>query len=151
MLNDLLASWEENKVRQFILLTAHGYDPHLDALSTVMTEHSQVRVVDVLSTGIADLLEGQSGPLRGDEVDTSLLQYIAPHLVDDNIQDFTMSADEVRRYRRGTVRIPRHSPGVLCRPSLANARKGQAIYQRIYERVQARVLARDVEREVTAE
>ena len=151
MLNDLLASWEQNRVRQFILLTAHGFDPHLDALSTVMTERSEVRVVDILSTGIGDLLEGQVAPLRGDEVDTSLLLYIAPHLVDKDIQDYTMSTDEVRRYRRGSFKLARTAPGVVCRPSLATAQKGQAIYQRIYERVQTRVLARDVEREVAQE
>ncbi len=148
VLNDLLDSWECNKVSQFILLTAHGYDPHLDALSTVMTVQSEVRVVDILSTGISDILEGQPGPLRGDEADTSLLLYIAPSLVDPQMQDYTMSAEEVRRYRRGTVKLPRNSDGVACRPTLATAEKGRAIYQRIYERVANRVFARDVAQEI---
>jgi creatinine amidohydrolase len=148
VLNDLLASWECYKVRQFILLTAHGYDPHLDALSTVMTGNSEVRVVDILSTGISDLLDGQPAPLRGDEVDTSLLLYIAPTLVDPNIQDYRMSTDEARRYRRGTIKLPKDANGVACRPSLATPEKGQRIYQRIYERIAARVFARDVAQEI---
>jgi creatinine amidohydrolase len=151
MLNDLLASWEHNRVRKFILLTAHGYDPHLDALSMVMTERSEVRVVDILSTGISDLLEGQSAPLRGDEADTSLLLYIAPSLVDEHIQDYTMSNDEVRRYRRGSIKLVKGAGGVDCRPTLATAEKGRVIYQRIYDRVASRVFARDVAQEIAEE
>src|SRR3712207_3262152 len=32
MLNDLIGTWEEGGVREFILLTAHRYDPHQEAL-----------------------------------------------------------------------------------------------------------------------
>ena len=37
MLNDLLNTWESTGLREFILLTAHEHDPHLEALSTVIT------------------------------------------------------------------------------------------------------------------
>src|SRR5919197_1214400 len=37
MLNDLIDSWEAHGFREFILLTAHEHDPHLEALSTVVT------------------------------------------------------------------------------------------------------------------
>jgi creatinine amidohydrolase len=148
LLNDLLATWERSRVEKFILLTAHGSDSHLDALSTVLTERSEVRVVDLFATGITDLLEGQAAPLRGDEADTSLLLHIAPHLVDSKMQDFTMPREEVRQYRRGGP-TPSHVAAVgLCRPSLASAEKGERIYNRILERVSARVFARDVALEV---
>ncbi|MEO7648294.1 MAG: creatininase family protein, partial [Gemmatimonadaceae bacterium] len=59
MLNDLLDSWEASGVREFILLTAHGHDPHQEALATVITAQARVRVVDAFGVNISDLLEGQ--------------------------------------------------------------------------------------------
>jgi creatinine amidohydrolase len=78
--------------------------------------------------------------MHGDEVDTSLLLYIAPELVKmDEAQDYMMSREELRRYRRGAVRIPSSSAGSIGRPSLASAAKGQALYERIYGRIRDRV------------
>ena len=58
--------------------------------------------------------EGQSEPMHGDEVDTSLLLYIAPEMVDMTLaQDYMMSRDELRRYRRGWLRVPKASPGSI--------------------------------------
>ena len=37
MLNELVDAWEAGGVREFILLTAHENDPHLEALETVIT------------------------------------------------------------------------------------------------------------------
>src|SRR5207302_4440390 len=34
-MNDLLGSWEQTGVDAFIILTAHGHDPHQEALSTL--------------------------------------------------------------------------------------------------------------------
>src|SRR5207249_1501923 len=34
-MNDLLGAWEEAGVESFIILTAHGHDPHQEALSTL--------------------------------------------------------------------------------------------------------------------
>ena len=47
LLNDLIDSWEATGVREFILLTAHEHDPHLEALSTVITSGARVRVVEI--------------------------------------------------------------------------------------------------------
>ncbi|HEY9229944.1 MAG TPA: creatininase family protein [Gemmatimonadaceae bacterium] len=148
MLNDLLDTWESTGIREFILLTAHEHDPHLEAMSTVITTEARVRVVDIFGLGFDDLLEGQTEPMHGDEVDTSLLLYIAPHLVDMGMaQDYMMSRDELRRYRRGWLRVPKASPGSIGRPTLATPEKGRALYERIYERVRTRVfMAREGER-----
>src|SRR4051812_12317942 len=78
MLNDLLNTWEMTGVREFILLTAHEHDPHQEALATVITTQARVRVVDILSMNFGTLLEGQAEPMHGDEVDTSLMLFIAP-------------------------------------------------------------------------
>lgn len=139
-LNDLLASWEATGIREFILLTAHEHDPHLEALSTVITSEARVRVVDIFGVSFSDLLQGQSEPMHGDEVDTSLLLYIAPELVDMSLAtDYMMSRDELRRYRRGWLKVPKTSPGSIGRPTLATAEKGRAIYERLYTKIRERV------------
>ena len=140
MLNDLLDTWESTGVKEFILLTAHEHDPHQEALATVITTAARVRVVDIFAVDFRSLLEGQSEPMHGDEVDTSLLLYLAPHLVDMTLaEDYMMSRDELRRYRRGWLRIPAGSSGSIGRPTLGTADKGAAIYARIREKVRARV------------
>jgi creatinine amidohydrolase len=140
MLNDLADAWESTGIREFILLTAHEHDPHLEALSTIITSGARVRVVDIFGIDIGDLLEGQTEPMHGDEVDTSLLLHIAPELVDMELaRDYMMSREELRRYRRGWLRVPRSSQGSIGRPSLASAEKGRLLYERIKGRIRDRV------------
>ncbi len=140
MLNDLLSSWEASGVREFILLTAHGHDPHQEALATVITNEARVRVVDIFAVNLADLLEGQTEPMHGDEVDTSIMLYIAPHLVQmEHAEDYMMSRDALRRYRRGWLRVPKGSAGSIGRPSLATPDKGKALYDRIRSRISERI------------
>jgi creatinine amidohydrolase len=142
MLNDLVDSWEATGIREFILLTAHEHDPHLEALSTLITREARIRVVDIFGVNFRELLEGQDEPMHGDEVDTSLLLYIAPELVDmSRAQDYMMSRDELRRYRRGWLKVPRASAGSIGRPTLASATKGRAIYECIYAKIRDRVFA----------
>jgi creatinine amidohydrolase len=139
-LNDLVDTWEATGINEFILLTAHEHDPHLEALATVITSGARVRAVDIFGMNLSDLLESQSEPMHGDEVDTSLILYLAPELVRmDLAQDYMMSRDELRRYRRGWLKIPKGSPGCIGRPSLASAEKGRLIYERIHSRVRERV------------
>ena len=140
MLNDLLASWESTGFREFVLLTAHGHDPHQEALATVITAQARVRVVDIFGVDVSDLLEGQREPMHGDEVDTSLMLYLAPNLVRLELaQDYMMSREELRRYRRGWLRVPKGSPGSIGRPTLASAAKGEALYERIRRRISDRI------------
>jgi creatinine amidohydrolase len=139
-LNDLIDTWEATGIREFILLTAHEHDPHLEALSTVITSGARVRVVDIFAMDLGDILEGQTEPMHGDEVDTSLILHLAPELVRMELaQDYMMSRDELRRYRRGWLKIRRGSPGSIGRPSLATAEKGKVLFERIYNRVRERV------------
>jgi creatinine amidohydrolase len=137
LLNDLLASWETTGIREFILLTAHTNDAHQEALATVITAEARVRVVDIFAMHFADLLTGQSAALHGDEVDTSLLLYLAPDLVNMRLaQDYyTVSPDDHRRHRRGHS-TPNPTMG---RPSLASAETGRALYTRIRERIARRI------------
>jgi creatinine amidohydrolase len=139
-LNDLLDAWEDTGIYEFVLLTAHRHDPHQEALATVITTEARVRVVDIFAVDVADLLEGQTGPMHGDEVDTSIMLHLAPQLVHMELaQDYMMSPDELRRYRRGTLRVPKGSSGSIGRPTLATAAKGRAIYERIRSRIGDRI------------
>ena len=140
MLNDLLDSWELTGVHEFILLTAHGHDPHQEAMATVITHEARVRVVDIFAMRLDDLLEGQSEAMHGDEVDTSIMLYLAPHLVRMELaQDYMMSREQLRRYRRGWLRVPKGSPGSIGRPTLATAEKGQRLYERIRSKIAERI------------
>ena len=141
LLNDLIGAWEDGGVREFILLTAHRYDPHQEALATVITARARIRAVDIFAVDIADLLEGQAEPMHGDEVDTSLLLYIAPDLVHmEAAEDYMVSREVLRRFRRGQGRLPLGSPGSVGRPQLASPEKGRLIYERILDRIAERVL-----------
>ena len=140
MLNDLLDTWETSGFREFILLTAHDYDAHQEALDTVITRTARVRVVDIYAMNISDLLAGQPFHLHGGEADTSLMLYLAPELVHmEFARDFEVPSDDRRRYRRGNVRVPKDSAGSVGRPTLATAEKGEAIYARIRARIRERI------------
>jgi creatinine amidohydrolase len=141
MLNDLIGAWEAGGVREFILLTAHRYDPHQEALATVITAGARVRVVDVFAVDVADLLDGQVEPMHGDEVDTSLLLHIAPQLVNmAAAQDYMVSREALRRFWRGRLAFPPGSPGSVGHARMASTEKGERIYGRILERISDRVL-----------
>jgi creatinine amidohydrolase len=140
MLNDLLASWEATGVKEFILLTAHGHDPHQEALATVITAGARVRVVDIFNVNLTELLEGQTEAMHGDEVDTSIMLHLCPDMVHQELsQDYMMSREQLRRYRRGNLKVPAGSAGSLGRPSLASAEKGRILYEYIRSRISDRI------------
>lgn len=139
-LNDLLDSWESSGIREFILLTAHDYDPHLDALATVVTSGARVRVVNLFDLDLSDLLQGRSEPCHGGEADTSLLLFLAPDLVRmDLAQEYTMATSDQRRYRKGWLKVPKSSAGSVGSPNLATAEKGRLLFGRIHDKVRERV------------
>ncbi len=141
LLNDLVAAWETSGVEELILVTAHAFDPHQEALATVVTARARVRVVDLFAVHLTDLLHGQVEAMHGDEVDTSLLLYLAPELVRlDAAQDYMVERTALRRFRRGTGQVARGPSGSLGRPTIASAETGQLLYERILERVATRVL-----------
>jgi creatinine amidohydrolase len=140
MLNDLIATWEASGIREFILVTAHGHDPHQEALATVVTAGARVRVVDIFGVNLSDLLEGQREAMHGDEVDTSLMLFLAPEMVHIELaRDYMMSRELLRRYRRGKLRIPNASNGSIGMPSLASAEKGRILYELIWSLISDRI------------
>jgi len=145
-MNDLLGAWEEAGVDTFIILTAHGHDPHQEALSTLRTRRARIFTVDVFALDFTSQLEDADGPMHGSELDTSLLLYLDPALVRmERARDFVLSESERSRYGRGNIgKLPVHSPGSVGRPTIATREKGERLYKMIYERIATRVLGAPV-------
>ena len=143
-MNDLLSSWEKGGVREFVILTAHGHDPHQEALSTLRTREARIFTVDVFALDFTGYLDDPDAPVHGGELDTSLLLYLTPDLVRmDLAQDFALPERLRTRYaKRAAGSLPAMSPGSLGRPSLASREKGERLYNMIRERIITRVLNR---------
>lgn len=141
VLNELLASWEEQGVGEFIIITAHRHEPHLDALATLITGGARVRVVSVWDVDIADLLETQPGPLHGCEAETSVMLYLYPDLVRmDRARDFELPPDQFDRYIRDQLpRLPPGGAGIVGNPTAATADRGERIYRRLLDAVRRAV------------
>ena len=139
MLNDLLAGWEDCGFNEFILLTVHDYDSHVEAIATVTLATSRIRVIELVNIDLSVILEGQPGPEHGGEVMTSLMLHLYPDRVRmDRATDF-VPRDKVVSTLRRLPRIPAKSPGVLGQPTLATSEKGRRLYEHIYEKIRTRV------------
>jgi len=145
LMNDLVGAWEAGGVKEFVILTAHGQDPHQEALSTLRTREARVRTVDIFAVPLSTEDEAFGGPVHGGLVDTSLLLYIDRRLVaQDQARDFQPTRRIARRYRHGAAKaIPRESPGSLGRPTAATPAEGSRLYQLIYDRIATRVFGRE--------
>jgi creatinine amidohydrolase len=138
VMNELIESWEEGAgVREFVILTAQASEAHLEALSTIRTDHATVRVVDIFSLDFGPLLDQPGAPIHGGELDTSLLLYVAPDLVRMHLAlDFELTPKMRAQYRPGhSRRLPEGSPGSVGYPSLASAQKGEVLYKFILDRI----------------
>ncbi|CAN5834101.1 creatininase family protein [soil metagenome] len=146
-LNELLAAWEEHGIAEFILITAHRHEPHLDAMATLVTREARVRVVSIWDIEVADLLETQPGHLHACEAETSLMLYLYPDLVRmERARDFNMPAAEFERYIRGQLPSPPPGgAGVVGNPTAATGAKGEAIYARVIAAVRRAVFQQNDE------
>lgn len=142
-LNELVVGWEQHGVEEFVLLTAHGYGPHLQALATVVSDIARVRAVDVHAIDLSDFLETWPSREHAGELATSLLLHLAPDLVDTAaIEDLVLEPSEVDRLLEGEEPSPRPgSSGVVGRPSAASAEKGRRIFEHMVGFVGERVFA----------
>jgi creatinine amidohydrolase len=137
VMNELIESWEEGAgVREFFIITAQSNETHLEALSAIRTDEATVQVMDIFSINFGKLLE-RPGPIHGGELDTSLLLFLAPHLVQMELaQDFHVTPTMLARYRPGhSKHLPEGSPGSVGYPSLASAQKGERLYRFIFDRI----------------
>jgi creatinine amidohydrolase len=144
VMNDLIGSWEAGGFEQFVIITAHGQEPHQEALCTIHTRRATVRTVDIFGVPLDGLSADAEVPSHGGELDTSLLLFVDAKLVSlKRAVDYSPSKNTVRRYNRGSsAAIPEDSPGSLGHPSLASTEKGERLYLYIYERIATRVFGR---------
>lgn len=146
VMNELIESWEVGAgITEFLIITAEGYEPHQEALSTIIVQQASVKVVDVFALHFGDLLDGPEGPEHGGELDTSLLLYIAPDLVHMKNAEDKAPSDRIRaRYRRGGksayLSNPHQATGF---PTLASAQKGKALYTFILNSILDSVIRAD--------
>ncbi|MBI4522098.1 MAG: creatininase family protein [Gemmatimonadetes bacterium] len=135
LINDLLESWEEQGVREFIAIVAHRHTPQLDALLMAFTSSASLRVIDLYGIDVADLLQGPAGPQHAGEIETSLMLYLYPERVrTDEISDFPGEPGLLRKYVRGRLSVPPPGwQGALGLPSLASPETGRRIYERFLE------------------
>lgn len=145
VLNDLLASWEDHGFNEFILITAHSYDPHVEAIATVTGTVSRVRVIEIMGIDFSDLLEASEAAQHGGEIATSLMLYLYPGKVNmERAQDYASEKDQGGQASR-LSRLPLGSPGSMGRPTLATTAKGRRIYQRIVQKIRTRVFLASTE------
>jgi creatinine amidohydrolase len=140
-LNELLDTWETQGFREFILLSSHRHEPHLDALATLFTVDARIRVVSLWDVDVADLLDTQPGPLHACEAETSLMLHLHPELVRmDRARDFELDQAAFERYIRGQLPTPPPGgAGVVGHPTAATPGKGARIYQRILDAIRRTV------------
>ncbi|MGD8278987.1 MAG: creatininase family protein [Gemmatimonadota bacterium] len=136
-LNEMLSAWERGGLTEFVLVTAHRHEPHLDALATLVTRTARVRVVSIWDVDVSDLLEAQPGPLHGGEAETSLMLHLYPELVRmDRARDVPPDSGDRGAFQRG--RLPGLQPGsagIIGAPTAATAEKGRRIHDRVLETI----------------
>ncbi len=138
-INELLARWEDHGVTEFIIVTAHRYDPHLEALLMALTQTALTTVYDLFQIDVSDLVEGDPETEHAGELETSLMLHLAPDRVHlEEATDFVPEARALRRYTRGRVPTPPPvSGGIVGAPSRATREKGRAVFDRYVETLSA--------------
>jgi len=139
--NELLARWEDHGVTEFIIVTAHRYEPHLEALLMALTQTAVTTVYDLFQIDVADLVAADPESEHAGELETSLLMHLAPECVHlEDASDFVPEARALRRYTRGRVPAPPPvSGGIVGTPTRATAEKGRAVFERYVETLSAAV------------
>ena len=129
--NELIAGWEDHGVSEIVVITAHRYEPHVDALLMALTSRSTTTVIDLYAVDVGDLLDGEPSLEHGGELETSLMLHLAPERVrTDRIQDFPPSRVDGTYLRQRMPTAPAASQGSLGFPSRATQEKGDAVFER---------------------
>lgn len=131
-MNEVIASWEDHGVEHFVIITAHRFEPHLEALLMTPSGPSTQSVYDLYQIDVSDIVETDPELEHAGELETSLMLHLAPELVrTDRTRDFRPEGGALRRYTRHRVPTPPiSSGGVIGNPSRATAEKGAAIFAR---------------------
>lgn len=139
LLNDILGCLDGDGFDEFILLTVHDYDSHVEAMATVTGSKARIRAIELLNIDVTAFLAGEAVPEHGGEILTSLMLHLYPERVNMEAAVDHIPTDRVVSTLRRTPRIPASSPGVLGSPTLATAEKGRQLYEYIYQKIRTRV------------
>ncbi len=141
VLNELVESWARHGLSEIVLMTAHGFGPHLRAIATVVSDSVRVRAVDLHSIDLSPFIGAPLAAQHAGEVATALMLYLAPELVRvDAVRDRVLSPSQVRQLVIGEEPVPPEgSDGVLGRPSLASAEEGRNIYEYLVDHISGRL------------
>ncbi len=91
-LNDLLAGWEDHGVHEFVLVTAHSSESHLDALLMALNSHSRTTVFDLGSVPVEGVPD--PGPLPDPHaLDRSVLYHLDPGRIPETADAATYAAE----------------------------------------------------------
>jgi creatinine amidohydrolase/Fe(II)-dependent formamide hydrolase-like protein len=139
VLNELVDSWERQGLEEIVLMTAHGYGPHIQAMAAVVADVVRVRAVDIHAIDLAAFLQGGSEAEHAGEMDTAILLHLAPELVhEDRVADGEPGGRILRAVRDEPV-PPMGSPGVVGRPSLATRESGRRICEYLVDYISRRL------------
>jgi creatinine amidohydrolase len=139
VLNELVDSWERQGLEEIVLMTAHGYGPHIQAMAAVVADIVRVRAVDIHAIDLAAFLQGGSEAEHAGEMDTAILLHLAPELVrEDRVADGEPGGRILRAVRDEPV-PPLGSPGVVGRPSLATRESGRRICEYLVDYISRRL------------
>jgi creatinine amidohydrolase len=137
VLNELVSCWEAHGVEELVLMTGHGYGPHLYALATVVSETARIRSVDLHAIDLSAFLGQPHTQEHAGELATSLMLHLAPELVrPDAISDVVLQNVEVRELMAGEEPVPvSGSIGVVGNPSRASAEIGRAVFEYLIDHI----------------
>lgn len=138
VLNELVDSWERQGLEEIILITAHGYGPHIQAMAAVVADVVRVRAVDIHAIDLEAFLRGGHGAEHAGEMDTAILLHLAPELVREKLVADEISGDGRQAVKDEPV-PPRGSPGVVGRPSLATRETGRRICEYLIDYISRRL------------
>lgn len=132
VINELLGGWEDAGIEEFVLITAHRFEPHLEALLLTPAVAAANTVYDLYQIDVSDIVTTNPELEHAGELETSLMLHLAPETVCmDKAHDFLPQGGELRKYtRRRAPTPPPESGGVLGAPTRATAEKGRRILQR---------------------
>jgi creatinine amidohydrolase len=138
VLNELVNSWERQGLEEIVLMTSHGYGPHIQAMASVVADVVRVRAVDIHAIDLSAFLEGRSLPEHAGEMDTAIMLYLAP----ERVREGRIADAEVGN-GQSAVRdepIPQPgSPGVVGQPTLATRENGRRIYEYLVDYIARRL------------
>jgi creatinine amidohydrolase len=139
VLNELVDSWERQGLEEVVLMTAHGYGPHIQAMAAVVADVVRVRAVDIHAIDLAAFLRSSGLAEHAGEMDTAIMLHLAPECVRTEAIEDDVTGDGPQSAVKDEPVPHRGSPGVVGRPSLATAENGRRICEYLVDYISRRL------------